>query len=97
MRMNHQTSLHNPLGAFVLSKATRGLVLVDPLAWMELLPCDCWVKKTAAVVDGIIGLSLTLDEWMRLDCGEIDDDIDNIGEHTSKLLAAHHILVTLLT
>lgn len=42
-------------------------------------------------VDGIIGLSITLDEWMRLDSGEIDDDdIDNISEHTSKLLAAHH-------
>ncbi|KHN07926.1 hypothetical protein glysoja_032470 [Glycine soja] len=66
------------LAPLAMDKATRGLVLVDPLAWMELLPCDCWVKKTAAVVDGIIGLSLTLDEWMRLDCGEIDDDIDNI-------------------
>ncbi|XP_019415738.1 PREDICTED: protein PLASTID MOVEMENT IMPAIRED 1-RELATED 1-like isoform X2 [Lupinus angustifolius] len=40
-------------------------------------------------VDGIMGLSLTLDEWMRLDSGEIDD-MDNISEHTSKLLAAHH-------
>ncbi|KAL2338759.1 hypothetical protein Fmac_013205 [Flemingia macrophylla] len=40
-------------------------------------------------IDGIMGLSLTLDEWMRLDSGEIDD-IDNISEHTSKLLAAHH-------
>ncbi|RDX71522.1 Protein PLASTID MOVEMENT IMPAIRED 1-RELATED 1, partial [Mucuna pruriens] len=41
-------------------------------------------------VDGIMSLSLTLDEWMRLDSGDIDDDIDNISEHTSKLLAAHH-------
>ncbi|XP_020225915.1 protein PLASTID MOVEMENT IMPAIRED 1-RELATED 1 [Cajanus cajan] len=40
-------------------------------------------------VDGIMGLSLTLDEWMRLDSGDFDD-IDNISEHTSKLLAAHH-------
>lgn len=40
-------------------------------------------------VDGIMGLSLTLDEWMRLDSGEIDD-IENISDHTSKLLAAHH-------
>ncbi|XP_019417274.1 PREDICTED: protein PLASTID MOVEMENT IMPAIRED 1-RELATED 1-like isoform X2 [Lupinus angustifolius] len=40
-------------------------------------------------VDGMIGLSLTLDEWMRLDAGEIDD-MDNISEHTSKVLAAHH-------
>ncbi|XP_058723233.1 protein PLASTID MOVEMENT IMPAIRED 1-RELATED 1-like [Vicia villosa] len=40
-------------------------------------------------VDGIMSLSLTLDEWMKLDSGDIDD-IDNISEHTSKLLAAHH-------
>ncbi|KAI9074303.1 hypothetical protein K1719_043726 [Acacia pycnantha] len=40
-------------------------------------------------VDGIMGLSLTLDEWMRLDSGEIDD-AENISDHTSKLLAAHH-------
>ncbi|XP_028753551.1 protein PLASTID MOVEMENT IMPAIRED 1-RELATED 1-like [Neltuma alba] len=40
-------------------------------------------------VDGIMGLSLTLDEWMRLDSGDIDD-IENISDHTSKLLAAHH-------
>lgn len=40
-------------------------------------------------VDGIMSLSLTLDEWMRLDSGEIDD-MDNISEHTSKVLAAHH-------
>ncbi|KAL3532664.1 hypothetical protein ACH5RR_006185 [Cinchona calisaya] len=40
-------------------------------------------------VDGLMGLSLTLDEWMRLDSGEIDDE-DCISERTSKLLAAHH-------
>lgn len=37
-------------------------------------------------VDGLMGLSLTLEEWMRLDAGEIDE----ISERTSKLLAAHH-------
>lgn len=40
-------------------------------------------------VDGLMGLSITLDEWMRLDSGEIDD-VENISEHTSKILAAHH-------
>ncbi|XP_076957169.1 protein PLASTID MOVEMENT IMPAIRED 1-RELATED 1-like [Bidens hawaiensis] len=40
-------------------------------------------------VDGIMGLSVTLDEWMRLDSGEIDDG-DEISERTSKILAAHH-------
>lgn len=48
------------------------------------------VKDSSDVgVDGIMSLSLTLDEWMKLDSGDIDD-VDNISEHTSKLLAAHH-------
>ncbi|MED6145958.1 hypothetical protein PIB30_029921 [Stylosanthes scabra] len=46
-------------------------------------------KGSSNGVDGLMGLSLTLDEWMKLDSGEIDD-IDNISEHTSKVLAAHH-------
>ena len=47
------------------------------------------IKDSNVCIDGIMGLSLTLEEWMRLDSGEIDD-IDNISEHTAKLLAAHH-------
>ncbi|XP_056699772.1 protein PLASTID MOVEMENT IMPAIRED 1-RELATED 1 isoform X2 [Spinacia oleracea] len=39
--------------------------------------------------DGLMGLSLTLDEWMKLDSGEIDED-EILSERTSKLLAAHH-------
>lgn len=40
-------------------------------------------------LDGLMGLSLTLDEWMRLESGEIGDK-DQISERTSKILAAHH-------
>ncbi|XP_071741693.1 protein PLASTID MOVEMENT IMPAIRED 1-RELATED 1-like [Rutidosis leptorrhynchoides] len=40
-------------------------------------------------MDGIMGLSVTLDEWMRLDSGEMDDG-DEISDRTSKILAAHH-------
>ncbi|KAL3535559.1 hypothetical protein ACH5RR_004020 [Cinchona calisaya] len=47
------------------------------------------IKDNGDGVDGLMGLSLTLDEWMKLDSGEIDDE-DNISERTSKLLAAHH-------
>nr|GEW13327.1 protein plastid movement impaired 1-related 1-like [Tanacetum cinerariifolium] len=39
--------------------------------------------------DGIMGLSVTLDEWMRLDSGEIDEG-DEMSERTLKILAAHH-------
>lgn len=40
-------------------------------------------------IDGIMGLSVTLDEWMRLDSGEMEDG-DEISERTSRILAAHH-------
>nr|GEX97560.1 hypothetical protein [Tanacetum cinerariifolium] len=39
--------------------------------------------------DGIMGLSVTLDEWMRLNSGEIDEG-DEMSERTLKILAAHH-------
>lgn len=39
--------------------------------------------------NGLMSLSLTLDEWLRLDSGIICDE-DQISEHTSKILAAHH-------
>ncbi|KAI3875653.1 hypothetical protein MKX03_035023 [Papaver bracteatum] len=41
-------------------------------------------------VDGVMGLSITLDEWMKLDSGMIRDKDDQISERTSKILAAHH-------
>lgn len=40
-------------------------------------------------IEGLMGLSLTLDEWMRLDSGDIGDE-NEISEQTSKILAAHH-------
>ena len=40
--------------------------------------------------EGLMSLSLSLDEWMRLDSGEIDEDDDQISVRTSKILAAHH-------
>ncbi|XP_027358086.1 protein PLASTID MOVEMENT IMPAIRED 1-RELATED 1-like isoform X2 [Abrus precatorius] len=62
-----------------------GTLGLDGAAGLQLMD----VKDSGDGVDGIMSLSLTLDEWMKLDSGEIDD-IDNISEHTSKLLAAHH-------
>lgn len=37
-------------------------------------------------IDGLMGLSLSLDEWMKLDSGKIDEEDDRV----SKILAAHH-------
>lgn len=47
------------------------------------------IKDSSDDDGGLMGLSLTLDEWMRLDSGLIDDE-DQISERTSKILAAHH-------
>ncbi|CAM8961237.1 unnamed protein product [Rhodiola kirilowii] len=59
-------------------EGTAGLQLVD-------------VKDSSKDVDGLMSLSLRLDEWMRLDSGDFDDDGDDqISERTSKILAAHH-------
>nr|TKS13564.1 uncharacterized protein D5086_0000053170 [Populus alba] len=57
-------------------EGTAGLQLLD-------------IKDSADDIDGLMGLSLTLDEWMRLDSGDIGDE-DQISERTSKILAAHH-------
>ncbi|MCL7029564.1 hypothetical protein MKW94_002333 [Papaver nudicaule] len=48
------------------------------------------IKDGDSDVDGVMGLSITLDEWMKLDSGMIRDEDDQISERTSKILAAHH-------
>ncbi|XP_010936776.1 protein PLASTID MOVEMENT IMPAIRED 1-RELATED 1 [Elaeis guineensis] len=57
-------------------EGTAGLQLLD-------------VKGCGDDIDGLMGLSLTLDEWMRLDSGIVDEE-DQISDRTSKILAAHH-------
>lgn len=57
-------------------EGTAGLQLLD-------------IKDNGDDIDGLMGLSLTLDEWMRLDSGDIGDE-DEISERTSRILAAHH-------
>ncbi|CAN1799409.1 Protein PLASTID MOVEMENT IMPAIRED 1-RELATED 1 [Linum perenne] len=58
---------------------------LEGTAGMQLLD----IKDNDGDIDGLMGLSLTLDEWMRLDSGDIGDG-DQISERTSKILAAHH-------
>ncbi|EPS57273.1 hypothetical protein M569_17546, partial [Genlisea aurea] len=64
-------------GSLGLDDGTCGLQLMD-------------VKRNDdgqdGVDDGLMSLSLTLEEWMKLDSGEID----LADEQTSKVLAAHH-------
>lgn len=47
------------------------------------------VSDSGSDDNGLMSLSITLDEWLRLDSGIICDE-DQISEHTSKILAAHH-------
>ncbi|KAH7651951.1 LysM domain-containing protein [Dioscorea alata] len=46
------------------------------------------VRDNGDEVDGLMGLSITLDEWMKLDSGIVEED--QISDRTSKILAAHH-------
>ncbi|XP_057768205.1 protein PLASTID MOVEMENT IMPAIRED 1-RELATED 1-like isoform X2 [Salvia miltiorrhiza] len=62
-----------------------GTIGLDGTGGLQLLD----IKDKCDNVDGLMGLSLTLDEWVKLDSGEIDDD-DLVSERTSRLLAAHH-------
>lgn len=62
-----------------------GSIGLDGTCGLQLMD----IKDNGEDVDGLMSLSLTLDEWMKLDSGEIDDD-DLVSERTSKILAAHH-------
>ncbi|KAL0333728.1 UNVERIFIED_CONTAM: protein PLASTID MOVEMENT IMPAIRED 1-RELATED 1 [Sesamum angustifolium] len=62
-----------------------GSMGLDGTGGLQLLD----IKDSGEDFDGLMSLSLTFDEWMRLDSGEFDDD-DLISERTCKLLAAHH-------
>ncbi|XP_077247836.1 protein PLASTID MOVEMENT IMPAIRED 1-RELATED 1-like [Tasmannia lanceolata] len=57
-------------------EGTAGLQLLD-------------IKDSGDDVDGLMGLSISLDEWMRLDAGIVDEE-EQISSRTSKILAAHH-------
>lgn len=62
-----------------------GLLGLEGAAGLQLLD----MKSGKEDVDGLMGLSLSLDEWMRLDAGMVDEDEQEDGR-TSKILAAHH-------
>ncbi|PPD95713.1 hypothetical protein GOBAR_DD07269 [Gossypium barbadense] len=61
-----------------------GCLGLEGTAGLQLLD----IKDSGEDVDGLMGLSLTLDEWIRLDCGDIGDE-DQPSQQTSKILAAH--------
>ncbi|KAK8509107.1 hypothetical protein V6N13_062158 [Hibiscus sabdariffa] len=62
-----------------------GSLGLEGCAGLQLLD----IKDSGDDVDGLLGLSLTLDEWIRLDSGDFGDE-DQPSKWTSKILAAHH-------
>lgn len=64
----------------------KGSLGLDGTAGLQLLG----IQESSDDVDGLMGLSLSLSEWMKLDSGELGEDDDRISERTSKILAAHH-------
>ncbi|XP_010420903.1 PREDICTED: protein PLASTID MOVEMENT IMPAIRED 1-RELATED 1-like isoform X1 [Camelina sativa] len=73
------------IGDISAFQGKSGCVGLEGAAGLQLLN----VKNDGDDDDGLMGLSLTLDEWMKLDSGDIGDE-DEINERTSKILAAHH-------
>ncbi|KAK1323983.1 hypothetical protein QJS10_CPA02g00515 [Acorus calamus] len=68
-----------------LGARTSGSLGLEGTAGLQLMD----IKESCNDVDGLMGLSLTLDEWMRIDSGVVDEE-DQTSERTSKILAAHH-------
>lgn len=62
-----------------------GSLGLEGAAGLQLLD----IKGDTEDVDGLMSLSLSLDEWMRLDAGMVDED-EKDNNRTSKILAAHH-------
>ncbi|KAK1281831.1 hypothetical protein QJS10_CPB22g00796 [Acorus calamus] len=68
-----------------LGARTSGSLGLEGTAGLQLMD----IKENCNDIDGLMGLSLTLDEWMRIDSGVVDEE-DQTSERTSKILAAHH-------
>lgn len=46
------------------------------------------MKESSSDSDGLLGMTITLDEWMKLDAGIVDEN--QASDRTSKILAAHN-------
>ncbi|KAF5748341.1 hypothetical protein HS088_TW04G00294 [Tripterygium wilfordii] len=62
-----------------------GILSLERATGLQLLD----ISDSSSEVDGLLGLSIAFDEWLRLDAG-ITIDEDQISEHTKRFLAAHH-------
>ncbi|GAB2267750.1 hypothetical protein Dimus_002731 [Dionaea muscipula] len=80
------SSRHGGVGQFPVHEAT-GSVGMEGAVGLQLLDLKAG-NKGGGEDDGLMDLSISLDEWIRLDSGEVDED--QISERTSRVLAAHH-------
>ncbi|GLJ44015.1 hypothetical protein SUGI_0917590 [Cryptomeria japonica] len=62
----------------------RGSLGLEGTGGLHLLD----TKESGNDSDSLLGLTITLDEWMRLDAGIVDEE--ETSDRTSKILAAHH-------
>ncbi|XP_050218178.1 protein PLASTID MOVEMENT IMPAIRED 1-RELATED 2 [Mercurialis annua] len=72
--------------AFEGKRANLGWFLSSEGA-AELRALDA--EERGSDIDRLLDLSLTLQDWLRLDAGIIDDE-DQVSEHAVNILAAHH-------
>ncbi|XP_031488011.1 protein PLASTID MOVEMENT IMPAIRED 1-RELATED 1 [Nymphaea colorata] len=68
---------------------TTGALGLEGTAGLQLLD----LEEGNEPVDGLMGLSITLDEWMKLDSGIVDDEEES-NSRMSRILAAHHAKCT---
>lgn len=75
------------VAAFEGTRAVKsGTLGLEGTAGLQLLD----TKESSVDIDGVLGTAITLDEWMRLDAGIVDEE--ETSERTAKILAAHHAL-----
>lgn len=75
------------VAAFEGMRAVKsGTLGLEGTAGLQLLD----TKEGSVDMDGVLGTAITLDEWMRLDAGIVDEE--ETSERTAKILAAHHAL-----
>lgn len=75
------------VAAFEGMRAVKsGTLGLEGTAGLQLLD----TKESSVDIDGVLGTAITLDEWMRLDAGIVDEG--KTSERTAKILAAHNAL-----
>lgn len=75
------------VAAFEGMRAVKsGTLGLEGTAGLQLLD----TTDSSVDIDGVLGTAITLDEWMRLDAGIVDEG--KTSERTAKILAAHNAL-----